>query len=206
MASINNSDSVIIILHEIYGINQHIMKVCQHFSKAGFNVICPDLINLSEPFEYDQEEEAYQYFLNNVGFELASQKVQHLITQAKEKYKHVFLLGFSIGATIAWLCSGEEPICEGIIGYYGSRIRDYLSINPKCPVLLIFANEEKSFGVEKLACTLGKKSNVEVHMLAGKHGFSDPFSKRYHEQSSEDAMKFIKNFLKQNFPMKKDFS
>ncbi len=31
MKIINNSDSVIIVIHEIYGINQHIHMVCEKF-------------------------------------------------------------------------------------------------------------------------------------------------------------------------------
>jgi dienelactone hydrolase len=196
MTVLNNSDSVIIVLHEIYGINPHILKVCEYFKTSGFDVICPDLLNLNEPFDYDQEEVAYEYFMTNVGFDLASKKVRDLIAQTKGKYKHIFLLGFSIGATIAWLCSDEEPICEGIIGYYGSRIRNYLKIIPKCPTLLIFAAEEKSFNVMELSCILEKKTNVDIHVLLGKHGFSDPFSKRYYKQSDQDAEKLVDDFLK----------
>ena len=196
MPDLNNSDSAIIVLHEIYGINQHISKVCKYYNMAGFDVICPDLLNLDVPFDYDHEELAYEYFMKKIGFEIALERVRDLIIQAKQRYKHVFLLGFSIGATIAWLCSGEEPICEGIIGYYGSKIRDYINIIPKCPTLLIFASEEKSFDVMELACILEKKINVEIHMLYGKHGFSDPFSQKYYEKSDKDAVKLVDSFLK----------
>jgi dienelactone hydrolase len=196
MATLNNSDSAIIVLHEIYGINQHILKVYQYYKLAGFDVICTNLINRDEPFDYDHEEAAYEYFMKNVGFDVASEKVSDLIMQTKQKYKHVFLLGFSIGATIAWLCSGKEPICEGVIGYYGSRIRNYLNIIPKCPALLIFAAEEKSFNVMELAFILEEKINVETHVLSGKHGFCDPFSNRYDEQLCQEAVELVDDFLK----------
>ena len=107
----------------------------------------------------------------------------------------MYLIGYSIGATIAWLCSGEDIMCDGIIGYYGSRIRDYMSITPKCPVLLIFPTEEKSFNVKELVISL-KKWNVTVHILRGKHGFSDPCSKNYCTQSFEEARILVSSFLK----------
>ena len=194
MKIINNHDSVIIVLHEIYGINQHIQMVCEKFSMKGYDIICPNLIELTEPFNYDLEEEAYQYFMDNVGFDSAVQQVKQVIVQAKKQYKSIYLLGYSIGATIAWLCSGEENMCNGIIGYYGSRIRDYMNINPKCPVLLIFPTEENSFNVEDLVNSL-KKRNVNVYMLNGKHGFSNPFSKNYCAQPFERAEKLVDSFL-----------
>lgn len=195
MITLNNSDSVIIVIHEIYGVNQHIVEVCNHFKMSGFDIICPNLLNLNEPFGYDEEEAAYEYFIKNVGFDLAAEKVKKLIIQAESQYKHIFLLGFSIGATIAWLCSKEDAICEGIIGYYGSRIRNYLEIVPNCPTLLIFAKEEKSFDIGKIVSILERKENVNTYVLSGKHGFGDPFCKRFYEESYQNAIKLVDNFL-----------
>ncbi|MBX4268608.1 dienelactone hydrolase family protein [Clostridium estertheticum] len=195
MKIINNSNSVIIVLHEMYGINQHIKLICEKFSMDGYDIICPNLINLNHPFNYDQQDEAYHHFIKNIGFGLAFNQVKRLIIQAKKQYRYVYLLGYSIGATIAWLCSGEDIMCDGIIGYYGSRIRDYMNVAPKCPVLLIFATEEKSFNVKELVNSL-KKWNVNVHILRGAHGFSNPFSKNYCTQSFEEAEILVNSFLK----------
>lgn len=194
MKIINNSHSVIIVLHEIYGIDEHIEMVCSKFAGDGYDIICPNLIHIPEPFSYDQQEEAYKHFMNNIGFDSAVKEVKQLIKQAKKQYGRVYLLGYSIGATIAWLCSNEENMCDGIIAYYGSRIRDYLNIIPKCAVLLIFPSEEKSFDVKELADSL-KKRSIDVHMLKGKHGFSDPFSKNYCAQSFEESEKLADKFL-----------
>lgn len=195
MKIINNSDSVIIVLHEVYGINQHIKMVCKKMYMKGYDVICPNLIDISQPFNCDCEEEAYQHFMNNIGFDLAGKKVKQVIMQAKKQYKNIYLMGYSVGATIAWLCSGEENMCNGIIGYYGSRIRDYKNSIPKCPSLLIFPTEEKSFNVKELVYSL-EKQNINVYILNGKHGFSNPFSKNYCMQSTEEAEKLVDNFLK----------
>lgn len=194
MEIINNSSSVIIVLHEIYGINQHIQKVCEKFSIKGYDIICPNLINVSKPFNYNFQEEAYKYFTKSIGYDSAVHQVKQLLMEAKQKYKHVYLLGYSIGATIAWLCSSEENICDGIIGYYGSRIRDYIDIIPKCPSLLIFPKKEKSFNVQELVIVL-KKLNIDVYMLSGKHGFSDPFCENYNEKSFQEAEILVDNFL-----------
>jgi len=195
---INNSDSLIIVLHEIYGINRHINTVIETFSVAGFNVVCPDLIGVSGSFDYEQQEAAYQHFIVNIGFENAVQQIKRLIAEAKVKYKHIFLLGYSIGATIAWLCSNENNnMCDGVIGYYGSRIRDYMEITPKCPVLLIFPTQEKSFNVKSFVGSF-KKTNVDVHILGGNHGFADPFSQNYCEPSYQEANRLVHNFIQNN--------
>jgi len=162
---LSNSDSLLIVLHEIYGINQHINRVCEYYKMAGFDIIRPNLLNLNQPFNYIMEEEAYSYFMQNVGFELAYKQVENIIENVRPKYKKVFILGFSIGATIAWLCSDSNIKCDGIVGYYGSRIRDYLYITPKCKTLLIFPSKEKSFNVNDLVRKLDQKTNVSIYMI-----------------------------------------
>lgn len=194
MNKLTNSDSLIIVLHEIYGINKHIKTVIENFSLAGFNVVCPNLIGLSESFDYQQQEAAYNHFMVNIGFEGAAQQIKELAAEARGHYKHIFLCGYSIGATIAWLCSNENNMCDGIIGYYGSRIRDYMAIAPKCPVLLIFSAQEKSFDASAFVSSF-EKTNVYVHMLAGNHGFADSFSQNYCEHSFLEANRLVHNFI-----------
>ncbi|GED13808.1 dienelactone hydrolase family protein [Aneurinibacillus migulanus] len=120
---------------------------------------------------------------------------KNLIHEIRNEYNRIYVLGYSVGATTAWLCSEEK--CDGVIGYYGSRIRDYLEINPKCPVLLFFPQQEKSFNVDELIASLNKKSNVYTKKFAGNHGFADPYSINFCEESStqsfESMMKFIKD-------------
>lgn len=194
MKIVNNSDSVIIVLHEIYGINNHIQRVCQRFSNKGFDIICPNLIRLQEPFRNSMEKEAYHHFINNIGFDTAATQVKEIIKEAKNQYKSIYLVGYSIGATIGWLCSNKEDALNGIVGYYGSRIRDYLDVVPKCPSLLIYPTEEASFNVKELADTL-KKQNIKTYILEGKHGFANPYSNNYSKESFEISEKLVDDFI-----------
>ncbi|MFD1954527.1 dienelactone hydrolase family protein [Paenibacillus thailandensis] len=188
-----HSDTAIIVLHEIYGVNRHMQYICKLLSENDVDVYCPDLLE-RECFDYADESKAYLHFIENVGFEQASLKANRLLSDVREKYKKVYLIGFSVGATVAWLC-GKEKLVDGIVGYYGSRIRNYMDISPQCRALLFFPEEEKSFNVNELAAMLVKKPNVEVRQFSGQHGFSDPFSPKYNEQSAEKAFKKVLDFI-----------
>ncbi|KAE8560934.1 dienelactone hydrolase family protein [Paenibacillus polymyxa] len=179
------SDTLIVVLHEIYGINQHIQNYCSLLSDEGYDVICPNLIGKETHFDYSQEEAAYAHFMKNIGFEHASYHIENLLLSIRARYKKVFIVGFSIGATIAWLCSKEKYV-DGIVGYYGSRIRNYLEITPHCPALLFFPQEEISFNVDELISALDNH-NIRVHKFSGQHGFSDPYSPRYHVHSAQQS-------------------
>ncbi|MGE7904714.1 dienelactone hydrolase family protein [Peribacillus sp. NPDC094092] len=191
-----NSDTVIIVIHEIYGLNQHIHGFCESISKQGYDVICPDLLEREAPFDYSQEEAAYRHFMENVGFTGAIQKIKEILSDIKDVYQKIFILGFSAGATVAWLCSEEECV-DGIVGYYGSRIRNYAELAPQCPALLFFPLEEPSFNVDELLSALEIK-NVEFHKFRGKHGFSDPYNSNYHAESAEKAVSKMMKFFMMN--------
>ncbi|WHY55829.1 dienelactone hydrolase family protein [Peribacillus simplex] len=189
-----NSDTVIIVIHEIYGLNQHMQGYCELLSKQGFDVICPNLLERETPFDYSQEEAAYRHFMENVGFMGALHKIKDILSDIEDEYQKIFILGFSAGATVAWLCSEEECV-DGIVGYYGSRIRNYAELAPQCPALLFFPLEEPSFNVDELISAL-EIENVEIHKFNGEHGFSDPYNSKYHAESAQAAVsKMMKFFM-----------
>lgn len=192
----NNSDKLIIVLHEIYGINEHIKNICKLLSDKDFDVICPNLLKQAIPFDYSQEEIAYRNFMENIGFTKASNEMKRLLLNIKGKYKKTYIVGFSIGATIAWLCSEEEGIA-GIIGYYGSRIRNYLEINPLCPTMLFFPEKEQSFNVDDLISNLEKK-NILVHKFKGEHGFCDPYFTKYNAISTQETFNLMMDFFQEH--------
>jgi dienelactone hydrolase len=193
---LTKSGNLIIVVHEIYGINQHIKNFCDLLSKQDFDVICPNLLEREQPFDYSEKEIAYLNFMENVGFSDAVHKIKNLLLGVKNKYQKIYIIGFSVGATVAWLCS-EEGCLDGVVGYYGSRIRNFTQIVPLCPTILFFPQEEQSFSVDELISNLDKK-NIEIYKCFGQHGFSDPYSTKFNEKSSQNAFNEMLNFLKKH--------
>lgn len=192
----NASSALIIVLHEIYGINDHMQHVCTRFANEGFDVICPNLLPEEQVYAYSEEAIAYQNFRQNVGFDSARQQVEIISRQISRKYKSVFLVGFSIGATLAWLCSPNTGLYAGVAGFYGSRIRDYTTIIPSCPVLLFFPLREDSFEVDSVIDELSDKQTVRTVKVDALHGFADPWSKNYCTKASEAALRDTLAFIR----------
>ncbi|HEX3011415.1 MAG TPA: dienelactone hydrolase family protein [Syntrophomonadaceae bacterium] len=195
---LNKSDTAILVLHEIYGINQHIKDMCLSLSRHGFDVFAPNMLQGGNIFDYDQEDVAYANFFDCIGFKKALGQVNVLLSQIRNNYKTIFVVGFSVGATIAWLCSETPDLCDGVIGFYGSRIRDYLKIEPKCPVLLIVAGKEKSFNISEFMEIMAAKKNVYVKQVSGSHGFTNPSSPYYDEHSAYQAYNDMILFINNN--------
>lgn len=173
---ISGNPSALIVLHEIYGVNDFIHNIGQQYHLEGYDVFCPNLFGSDVSFSYADSEEAYHEFMNTVGFE-AYLKVDKLVNKLKSSYEKVVIIGFSVGATIAWRCS-ENISCDGVICCYGSRIRDYLMVNPACSVFLAFAKKD-SFDVPAVVQQLQDKELVKIEIMDAKHGFIDMYSENY---------------------------
>lgn len=186
--------SLVIILHEIYGINDHINFYSEKMIEEGFDVLSPNLID-RESFSYDQEDEAYHYFIQEIGFTRSVDEVSKIVNLNRQKYERIFIIGFSIGATIAWMSSVYEV--DGIVGFYGSRIRNYVEIQPNCPTLLFFARHEKSCNVIDLAKELSIKKNTYLEIIEAEHGFMNPYYNAYNSKEYVECMKKCTGFLKQ---------
>ncbi|MEC1179931.1 dienelactone hydrolase family protein [Metasolibacillus meyeri] len=194
MLTINNQASqVIVVLHEIYGINGHIQSYAQQFGEMGYDVVCPNMLQYDYVFPYENEQQAYRNFMEHIGFEQATQQIQILLSELTQKYEAVYIVGFSIGATVAWLCSELNGI-QHVIGYSGSRIRNYLNVMPHCPVTLFYGSKEKSFDVRTLLEALQKKE-VQTFIFEGAHGFADTYANTYNESSSQQALRQVKCIL-----------
>lgn len=191
---ITNHKNALIILHEIYGVNRFMEDVCTTYHMQGFDVFCPDMLQ-RKCFSYSEATEAYHYFINSIGFDYYKE-MEQFIERIKLTYDKVFILGFSVGATIAWRCC-ENVRCDGIICCYGSRIRDYSLLQPCCPLLLLFATQD-SFDVDSVINKLRKKSDIEMHKLKASHGFMDTYSKFFNKEQAQIAKDYIREFFIQH--------
>jgi dienelactone hydrolase len=139
--------------------------------------------------------EDYHYFMNEIGFAGAHRHVCNIVDQNRDKYERIFIIGFSVGATLAWMKSGHGV--DGIVGFYGSRIRDYTEIEPACASLLFFAKHEKSFNALDLQQKLRDKQNAHVEMIDAEHGFMNPYHDACNFNEYHQCLKRCKDFLKQ---------
>lgn len=187
------SDVAVIVIHEIYGLNAHIETVASRVGAAGYDVYCPDLLG-GRCFSYAEENQAYLHFHTQVGFARARAEIDVLAALLRDRHKGVYLVGYSMGATVAWLCSQGDGYA-GAAGYYGSRIRDYRDVQPACPILLFFPRSEPSFSVAELAAALQEKDGVTAYIYGGGHGFADQFSPCYEPEPAAAAFERLLAFF-----------
>lgn len=67
----------LVVVHEIYGVNDHMHHVTHHFTSSHIDVFCPNLLQSQPAFPYSDEEKAYHFFMNHIGFEDGKSKLKH---------------------------------------------------------------------------------------------------------------------------------
>ncbi|MER1959453.1 MAG: dienelactone hydrolase family protein, partial [Solibacillus sp.] len=91
---------------------------------------------------------------------------------------------------IAWLCS-NNPSVHKVVGFYGSRIRQYTDVIPNAETILIFGEQEKSFNPVDLKISLAAYPNVLINIVEAAHGFADPYSSKYNERITKDLAEYL---------------
>lgn len=188
-----NMKRKIFILHEIYGVNNFIKMQAEAYRNANTTVECISLYSDNRIFPYVQEQEAYEYFINEIGFDAPLEELTKKIVAAMIHYDEVLLIGFSVGATLAWKLS-TLPL-QGVVCVYGSRIRQYLDVIPSCPTLVILPSHEKSFDVHELKETLDTLPAVHTRLYLGQHGFMDFNNANYCYESYLQSQAEISQFF-----------
>ena len=106
----------------------------------------------------------------------------------------VFLLGFSVGATAGWLfAAGEHCHPDSrLVLFYGSRIRNYLDLRPRCRVEAIFAEREAAFDPQAVAAAIASETVRTVVVPGSAHGFMNALSPGYDAALAEGQLAMLR--------------
>lgn len=174
---------VVVLIHEIYGVTDNLEKLSSLLTAQGYSVIVPSLY--PDGYVGFDEEYSYRKFYSDVGIGASSKALEKIIEDNRQE--RVTLIGFSVGATVAWLHSVNRNV-NAVIGFYGSRIRNYPDIDPIAATDLFFCREA-GFDVKVLVDELNGKNNVTARVIPGEHGF---YSRNdFDSQMMRDANRLI---------------
>lgn len=148
-----------------------------------------------EQISFDNEAQAYDYFMTNVGLELYVEKLTHLIKATNDK---VQLTGFSVGASAIWMLSDDGTLNDDTLSnvssatcFYGSQIRYHKQIQPLFPVTLVLPHYEKHFSVADLMSDLSQHEHVRFEQTAYLHGFMNTHSVNFDATAYADFCRYV---------------
>jgi carboxymethylenebutenolidase len=142
----------IVVLQEIFGVNEYMRSVCDWYAARGFVALCPDLFWRQEPGVVltDQTEAEWQKaFALYSGLDEAK-AVEDGAAAVEFLRKHpacsgrVGAVGFCLGGNLAYLLAVRfKPACAA--GYYGVSIEKSLdeAEHLSCPLMLHVAGKDQ---------------------------------------------------------------
>ena len=174
----------LLVIQEIFGVNDHIKNVCDQYALDGFVAVAPDVFWRQDSrveLSYDPVGSAKGLELfDGLNIDIAAADLQ----RAVEAIRHipsctgkVGAIGFCMGGLLAFVSAARAGVETSVI-YYGTRLDDYLELvrDITCPLLFHFASDDEHIStqtVKKVKMSLSGKGNcrVIVHKNSG-HGFN----------------------------------
>jgi carboxymethylenebutenolidase len=172
----------IVLLQEIFGINQYMRDVADSYAEEGYVVLAPDLFWRQEPDVELNEAEFEKAFALYGKFDVpkaveditATVAALRALPECKGK---IGALGFCLGGKLAYLAAAHSGV-DCAVSYYGVAIDEQLGLAPRiaCPMVLHFAGNDKfvpAAAVEKIRAAFAGRDGVEIYLYPGvDHGFS----------------------------------
>jgi carboxymethylenebutenolidase len=211
----------LIIVHEIFGVNEHIRDVARRFARHGMKVFAPDLFSSSPLWPQKEEERENLDVMRKVWASIPDSELMADLDRVYAKIQtlpgcssNVGVIGYCMGGAISLMFGCHEPRLSYVIDYYG-RIRygttlatkpkdpvDYI-VPLKAPVLALFAGKDELITAEHIAhfsqrmVELGKSFQLKVYEDAS-HAFFNDRRPNYNAPASEDAWQRTLAFINVN--------
>ncbi|QTD54733.1 dienelactone hydrolase family protein [Parasphingorhabdus cellanae] len=200
--------AAIIVIQEIFGVNPGIKAKCDHWAKAGYLAVAPDLfwrINEGTDLDADIQEE-FQVALDLMGKFDQDQGIRDIeaaIHFARESVNggKVGCVGYCLGGRLAFMTAARTDI-DASVGYYGVGIDGLLGEKNAIAhdVMLHIPTSDGFVPADAQAAMhegLDDHPKVTLHDYEGlDHGFAAEFGTRRDEKAANLADERTAAFFK----------
>lgn len=190
----------VVVIHEIFGINDNIREVADRFAREGYVALAVDLFanqnravcmarllagTLLRPLEHG-------------GVRDLSAALDRLMVQDGVDPSRLGAIGFCIGGTLALALACTDGRLKAIAPYYGMNPRPLEAVRRSCPVVGSYPDKDfTTAGGKKLDAALedyGVPHNIKVYEGA-KHSFFNDHGPSFDGAASEDSWRRVMDFF-----------
>ena len=167
----------LVVIQEIFGVNDHIKRVADGFADDGYHVLSPAIFDRGErgvDIGYDKADIDKGIALRaKIPLEATLLDIAASIAALKDAGK-VAIVGYCYGGSLAWLGATRLPGLSAAIGYYGGLIADHVGEKPRCPIMLHFGELDDGIpmaDVDKIR-TASDPAKVQIFTYPAGHAFN----------------------------------
>jgi carboxymethylenebutenolidase len=176
---------VVVVLHEVFGVNADIRATCDELARRGFIAVAPDLFWRQEPGvdlgvasedDWQHGLRLYTAFDRDAGARDVMETVRTAV-ELKESTGKVGLLGYCLGGLMVFLSAARYEV-DAAVAYHGGDTEKYLAEvgGLQSPLLMHLAEEDEFISKAaqaEIKAALAQKANATVYSYPGqRHAFS----------------------------------
>lgn len=205
------SAPVIVVIQEIFGVNEGIRSIADAYAAQGYLAVCPDLFWRAEPglsmSEAKKEDWAKGFAIYSaLNFDTSVDDVIATVAAARSMdgcNGKVGVTGYCFGGLMTFLTAARGD-ADAFAAYYGGGTDNYAAegANIKRPLLYHLAGADEYLGPEaqaKIHAALDGKPNVTLHTYPGcNHAFARPGGNHYDDAAATLANARTAAFFKQH--------
>jgi carboxymethylenebutenolidase len=202
---------IVVVVQEIFGVNEGILKIADDLAEQGFLAVCPDLfwrfepgLQLSEHSEVDWKKGLA--FYDRYNFDEGVKDIEATIAACRElsgPTVKVGVMGFCLGGLMSFLTAARVEV-DAAVEYYGAETEKFVSEGTQIikPFLMHLAGEDEYMDKAAQATirnALVFNPHVVLYTYPGRsHGFARPNGDHYDRIDAALANSRTLKFLKQH--------
>jgi carboxymethylenebutenolidase len=197
---VEDTNTAVILIHEWWGINQHIRDLAGRYTQEGYNCVAPDLFR----GRIAQNVEEASALMNALAIEDGLETIRKAMDVARDKYgfDQFVINGYCMGGTFALRAACEIPELKAAAPFYGDIPEEHVLRELTVPTLFIagkrdaWINEAKVKSLKEAAT----KHNLPVEAVSydADHAFfNDTRPEVYDPEAAKDAwQRVLQHFTK----------
>src|ERR1700691_2779331 len=208
----------VLVVHEIFGVHEHIKDICRRLAKLGYFTVAPLL--------YSREGDVasmsdVQQIISKVVAKVPDQQVASDLdatvawerSTRKADNSRLGITGSCCGGRQVWLYAAHSPALKAGVGWYGPLQTQPSDLRPKNPIDLVTQINAPILGlyggkdmgiplaqIEQMRAALkaaGKPSEIVIYPDAG-HGFNADYRPSYNPQAAKDGWNRLQSWFKEH--------
>ena len=210
------SYSGVLVLHELFGLNDDIRRIARRFADNGYVALAPDLYSVG----FWPKPVCIWQTMNDLrvgrgrAFDIIEASRSWLASRDHVDQSRLAVAGFCLGGGFAMLYAARAPLGAAAV-FYGRAPRKAERLEGICPVFGAFGERDtiasgqgerlqrhlEQLGVEHEVITYPDAGHSFMSQYQGLQGFLVEHSRRtvgYHEESAEAAWMTMLEFFEQH--------
>jgi carboxymethylenebutenolidase len=209
---------VVLVLHEIFGVHEHIQDICRRFAKLGYLAIAPELFaRQGDVSQLSDIQEIRSKVVSKVPDAQVLSDLDATVawaaSSAKGNINKLGITGFCWGGRIVWLYAAHNPKVMAGVAWYGRLVGESTPLTPKhpvdiapelkVPVLGLYGGNDNGIPVETVeqmrkALEAGDSASSIIVYPDTPHAFFADYRPSYRKEQAENGWKRLQAWFKKN--------